>query len=365
MHIRNALIWCFHANYSGFCHLALPGGLDMLDRHIVMSKPPDSPWDLGRLELFVRVAREGSLTRVAAATGSPQPSLSRKICKLEEEFGGRLFLRTGRGVCLSELGTRVLPKVQAVMRELDELSAEVSSQARVVTGEVRIGVLPSLYDAIVIPLLDLQLEKFPGIRMHVQEGSPGQVDPWLANGQIDIGITYRYGQNATPDIERLVRVGSFLIGPPGDALTNAKTIEFRRLDGVPLVLSSPPNATRLVLERLAKRAQITLNVVMEADSTHIQKAAASHTGVYTVMPLHAVADELPSGRLQATRIVEPRIDCDIALGMTGARPASHASREVARLIRSLMTSEKTRELQGGSELLAKMEADPPGAAAAG
>lgn len=309
-----------------------------------MSKPLDASWDLGRLELFVRVANEGSLTRVAAATGSPQPSLSRKISKLEEEFGGRLFLRTGRGVSLSELGIRVLPKVQAVMRELGELSAEVSSRASVVMGEVRIGVLPSLYDGIVIPLLDVQLEKFPGIRMHVQEGSPGQIDPWLVNGQIDIGVTYRFG--AAADVERLVRVGTYLIGPPGDALTGGRTVDFRRLDGVPVVLPSAPNATRLVLERLAKKAHITLNVVMEADSTHIQKAAATHTGVYTVMPLHAAAADVRAGRLQATRIVEPRIDCDIALGMTGARPASHAAREVARLILSLITPEKTRELQG-------------------
>lgn len=323
-------------------------GADMLQGH-TSGKVSDSCWDLGRLELFIRVANEGSLTRVAAATGSPQPSLSRKIGKLEEECGGRLFLRTGRGVSLSELGVRVLPKVRAIMRELDELSAEVSSQARTVTGEVRIGVLPSLYKAIVIPLLDLQLARFPGIRMHVQEGSPGQVDPWLATGSVDIGVTYRFGQNTAPDIERLVRVGTFLIGPAGDALTNGRTIDFARLDGVPLVLPSAPNATRLVLERLARKAQITLNVVMESDSTHIQKAAASHTGVYTVMPLHAAADELAAGRLQAIRIVEPRIDCDIALGMTGAHPASHASREVSRLIRSLMTPEMTRELQGRGE----------------
>lgn len=329
-----------------------------------MSKPLDSSWDLGRLELFVRVASEGSLTRVAAATGSPQPSLSRKISKLEEEFGGRLFLRTGRGVSLSELGSRVLPKVQAVIRELDGLSAEVSSRSSVVMGEVRIGVLPSLYDAVVIPLLDLQLEKYPGIRMHVQEGSPGQIDPWLANGQVDIGVSYRFGAAADVDrLARVVRVGLYLIGPPGDALTGGCTVDFRRLDGVPLVLPSAPSASRLVLERLAKRAHVTLNVVMEADSTHIQKAAASHTGVYTVMPLHAAAADVRAGRLQATRIVEPRIDCDIALGMTGARPASHATREVARLIRSLITPEKTRELQGLDAEPARGSAALAGAAA--
>jgi len=312
----------------------------------IMSKAADISWDLGRLELFVRVANEGSLTRVAAATGSPQPSLSRKLCKLEEEFGGRLFLRTGRGVVLSELGAHVLPRVEAIIRELTSLSAEVASHARVVTGEVRIGVLPSLHRDIVLPLLDLQLDRFPGIRLHVHEGSSSQVDQWLANGIIDIGVTYRFGQNVAPGTERLVRVGTFLVGPPQSPLTSEKSIEFRRLDGVPLVVASAPSAARLLLERLAKRARITLNVVMEADSTHIQKAAASHTGVYTIMPLHAVTDELAAGKLHATRIVQPRIDCDIALGTTSTRPVSHGTREVARLLRSLMTTEKIRAIQG-------------------
>ena len=58
---------------------------------------------------------------------------------------------------------------------------------------------------------------------------------------------------------------------------------------MPLVLPSAPSAVRLLLDQLAKRARISLNVVMEADSTQIQKGAASHAGVYTVMPAHAVA----------------------------------------------------------------------------
>ena len=303
-------------------------------------------WDLGRLQLFVRVAEEGSLTRAAAATGITQPAISRKISKLEEECGGRLFLRTGRGVSLSELGRRLLPKAQSILRELDELSDEVSVRGRLPAGEVRIGALPSLHLSLVIPLLKLQLARFPGVRMHVQEGSAGQIDQWLANGLVDIGLTYRYGRKASTDVERMVRVGSFLLGPPGDALTASSTVDFCQLDGLPLVLPSAPSAVRLLLNQLAKRAHIHLNVVMEADSGQIQKAAATHAGIYTVMPAHAAADELAAGRLQAARIVSPRIDRDIALGMTPARPASHAAREIAKVIRSMITEEFKRQAFG-------------------
>ncbi|MGI4778364.1 MAG: LysR family transcriptional regulator [Janthinobacterium lividum] len=304
------------------------------------------PWNLGRLQLFVKVAEEGSLTRAAAATGLAQPAISRKIGNLEAECGGRLFLRTGRGVSLSELGQRLMPRARSILRELDALSAEISDRASLPAGEVRIGALPSVYLSLVMPLLALQLAKFPGIRMHVQEGAAGQIDQWLTTGAVDIGLTYRYGRKASPDTENLVRVRSFLLGPPGDALTSASTVSFRELDGLPLVLPSAPSAVRLLLNQLARRARIHLNVVMEADSGQIQKAAATHAGIYTVMPVHAAADELAAGRLQAARIVSPRIDRDIALGLTSARPASHAAREVAKLIRGMVTDELKRSVFG-------------------
>lgn len=309
-----------------------------------MAAKQEPPFDLGRLKLFVQVATEGSLTRVAASTGSPQPVISRRVSKLEQECGGRLFLRTGRGVSLSDLGKRLLPRAQAILREVDELAAELSSRASAPTGEVRIGTLPSLYMSLVVPLLAAQLREYPGILMHVREGSGGQIDQWLVNGIVDIGITYRYGRKVSTDAERLVRVSSFLIGPPGDALTSGNTIEFRRLDGIALVLPSAPSAVRLLLDQLAKRSGIRLKVVMEADSTQIQKAAVAQAGVYTVMPAHAAMVELNNNQLQAARIVEPRVDRDIALAMTSARPASQASREVAKLIRTIMTGAQARRL---------------------
>lgn len=309
-----------------------------------MAGKHDPAIDLGRLNLFVQVANEGSLTRVAASTGSPQPVISRRIGKFEEECGGRLFLRTGRGVTLSELGQRLLPRAQAVLREVDELTAELTASANSPSGQVRISTLPSLHLSLVVPLLAAQLRNYPKIRMHVREGSSGQIDQWLVNGMVDIGLTYRYGRRLAADAERLLRVSSFLLGPPGDPLTRGRTVEFRLLDGIPLVLPSAPSAVRLLLDQLASRARIRLNVILEADSTQIQKAAAAQVGAYTVMPAHAAREELDTKRLQGARIVEPTIDRDIALAITSARPASQATREIAKLIRTILTDEQTRRL---------------------
>ncbi len=307
-----------------------------------MASTENSSWDLERPRLFSQVAKEGSLTRVAALTGSPQPAISRKIIRFEKECGGRLFLRTGRGVSLTELGSQILPRVQSILGEIDEFTLEIAEGSGTPRGEVHLGVLPSLHMALVIPLLRLQLQKFPGIKLSVLEGSGGQIDQWVTNGFVDIGVTYRYGRRSAMDAERLVRVGSYLLGEQGDNLTSGDTVQFSKLDGVPLILPSEPSAVRLFFNQLAKRANITLRVVMEADSLQIQKAAASDGAGYTIMPIHCAAAEIKSGQLQASRIIEPGIDRDIALSTTSARPASRAAREIVRMIRNLVNTDQAR-----------------------
>lgn len=299
------------------------------------SNTPRPTWDLGLLHLFLDIAEQGSLTRAAAKTGSPQPAVSRRLARLEEECGGALFLRTGRGVTLSDLGQRIHAHVLRVFEDIDALSREVGSLKGVATGEVRLAALPSLYLAVVMPLFARLREAYPGIRLQVLESSAGQIDQWLVNGVVDIGLTYRYGKKRSPDVERIARVGSFLVGPPSDPRLQARTIRFAELDGLPLVLPSSPSGVRLLYDQLSRRAGTHLNVVLEADSTQIQKAAAMQGRAYAILPLHPIAQEMKQGLLLATRIVEPRIDRDIALVATSARPASQATREVTRIIRTL------------------------------
>ncbi|SIT45632.1 conserved hypothetical protein [Paraburkholderia piptadeniae] len=257
-----------------------------------------------------------------------------------------MFLRTGRGLTLSELGHRIHTHVKQVFEDVEALSREVASLKGVASGEVCIAALPSLFSSVVIPLFTHLQEAHPGIRLKVLESSAGQIDRWLINGNIDIGLTYRYGENRqrNSDGDRLARVGSFLVGLPNDPRLKSSTIRFADLDGLPLVLPSSPSEVRDLYDHLTRQAGILLNVAMEADSAQIQKAAAMQGSAYTILPLHSVAQELKQGLLQATRIVEPQINRDISLVATSARPVSHATREVIRCIRTTFDSSLALEL---------------------
>ena len=307
-------------------------------------------WDLERLRVFVTVAQQGSLTRAAVMLGLPQPAVSRQISRLENECGGRLFHRTGRGMMITELGQGLLPKVVGLLQEADELSAYLEEGASRPSGEVRLGALPSLYMVLAVPLFFELRKVFSGIRLHIFEGSAGQIDQWLANGYVDLGLPYRYAHMPQSDVDPLVQISSYVMGAPGSELTDAPTVRFAALDGHPLVLPGAPSSVRLALDQMAKQAGITLNVELEADSTQIQKAVARLGGAYAVLPPNAASEEIEAGTLRISQIVEPEFSRTIVLGITAARPASRATRQVARSIREIFGRNRAYWERSGAKM---------------
>lgn len=70
---------------------------------------------------FTAVSELGSMTLGAAASGIPQPVASRRIAGLEEQFGARLFDRTGRGVSLTPFGQDMLPSAKRLVDLADAM----------------------------------------------------------------------------------------------------------------------------------------------------------------------------------------------------------------------------------------------------
>jgi LysR family transcriptional regulator, nitrogen assimilation regulatory protein len=69
--------------------------------------------ELGRLKRFLAVADSGNLTKAAVTLATTQSALSLQMAALERECGDRLLHRTGRGVALTELGSRLALRARA------------------------------------------------------------------------------------------------------------------------------------------------------------------------------------------------------------------------------------------------------------
>jgi DNA-binding transcriptional LysR family regulator len=189
------------------------------------------------------------------------------------------------------------------------------------------GLPPSLVGAVVPELVNQLRRDLPGIRIRVFEGFSEQIERWLAEGDVDVGIysKYREGESNGGALldSRLVLAGA------AEGWTLPKEIDFRRLAEFPLVLPEATNGLRAIVDGIARRMKVSLNVVADADSILAQKEMAMRCGCYMIKAPLTIASEEGSGVFASSVIRNPFINRYVVV-MTGQqKPLSRAGREVA------------------------------------
>jgi len=294
--------------------------------------------DYATWKLFIDAAELGSLSKVAVAYGTSQPQISRQISELEQECGGRLFQRTGRGVLLTELGHRIAPGIRAWLAGTEQLANDVRASAGTPIGKVRIGCLPSTAHPLVSTLFERLKQKYPLIQLAVREGQGAQLETWLDDGSVDLAILYRTSPSPKNGDTYLVETSTYLVGAAGDPLTAQPTVPFSALHNLPLVLFCRPSSWRNHLEQLCIEHDITLKVALEADSLSFQTHIVAEGGIYALLGPYAITAASKDCRLQSAKLVRPAVHRHIALAMSRHGQLTPACRTVMQVAREVAKS---------------------------
>lgn len=289
-------------------------------------------------KLFIDAVELGSLSKVATAYGTSQPHVSRQITELEEECGGRLFQRTGRGVVLTELGQRVVPKVRAWLTSTEQLVNDIRTSAGTPIGTVRIGSLPSAAHPLVTLLYYQVRDRYPLIRLIVREGQGAQLETWLDDGSVDLAILYRTSPTPKNGDTYLVETATYLVSAAGDPLTAQPTVPFSALHNLPLVTFCRPSSWRNLLDQLSIERGISLNIALEADSLSLQTHIVADGGMYALLGPYAIAAASKYLRLQSSKLVDPTVIRHIALAMSRHGQLTPAFRTVMKVAREIAQS---------------------------
>lgn len=285
----------------------------------------DSKWTL-----FIKVAKLGSLTKASVALDVPQSMISRHISQLEMQCGVRLFTRTGRGVTLTEFGRQLLPRVENLANEADDLADLIRTSGGVPVGEVMIGLLPSTVAPLAGKLFALVRDKYPRVKLHLTEGTSSQLEELLQAGRLDMAILLREGDVSTTEESVLAQHNLMLVGRAGDPATAAPTIALEELQGLPLVLPCRPHPLRLRLEKLSKANNILFDCAVEADSIRLQWEIVAAGGGYAI--LSGLFERIDDPRFSFAKIVKPELPRSVVLANTLRRPHTLATRAVQKLI---------------------------------
>lgn len=91
------------------------------------------------LRYFVTIAREENITKAAEKLNIIQPTLSRQIHQLEDEFGKKLFKRGNHDIKLTEDGYLLRKRAEEILDLVEKAESEMASQDEGVSGDIYIG----------------------------------------------------------------------------------------------------------------------------------------------------------------------------------------------------------------------------------
>ncbi|HQQ97126.1 MAG TPA: LysR substrate-binding domain-containing protein [Cyclobacteriaceae bacterium] len=117
-----------------------------------------------------------------------QPTLSMQIQKLEDELGVKIFDRSKQPVIPTEIGTSIITQARTILRESKMIAEIINDQKDSMTGELRIGIIPTLAPYLLPPLFQKIREKYPQLNLVVKETITEEVIHELKNNRLDCGI---------------------------------------------------------------------------------------------------------------------------------------------------------------------------------
>src|SRR5436305_280487 len=142
--------------------------------------------DLGELQVFLMVAREGSFSRAAERLYRTQPAVSLGIRKLEDSLGQPLFVRGARPVRLTEAGTLLKDYAERLLNLRDEVKKGLMELEGLKRGELSLGVNESSIHAL-LPALAKFRHKHPGVHVRVHRMFSRDIPHEVLNYRLDLG----------------------------------------------------------------------------------------------------------------------------------------------------------------------------------
>jgi DNA-binding transcriptional LysR family regulator len=206
-------------------------------------------FDLTDLRAFVAVADVGSFRAASAALNLSQPALSRRVEKLEQALGFRLFERTTRKVELNAMGRSFIPKARHVLNELEGALLGMVDLSDRLRGQVTVACVPSAVGSLVADALGTFQARYSGIRVRLIDESAPDILLAVARAEADFGISYLGTQEPDLEFQPLIDEPFVVACPAGHPLAGLGGVTWADLAAHKCVMLAPGSGNRMLIDQ--------------------------------------------------------------------------------------------------------------------
>ncbi len=141
---------------------------------------------LRQLSYLVTLSETLHFTEAARRSFVTQSTLSGGIMELERLLGGVLVERDRQNVRLTPLGEQVVGRARVLLADAQDLMRLSREMSEPLTGDLHLGVIPTIAPFLLAPLLDEVHKQLPKIQLHLHEAQSEKIVEKLEHGNLDI-----------------------------------------------------------------------------------------------------------------------------------------------------------------------------------
>lgn len=253
-----------------------------------------------QLDVFVQIARLGSVRAAAEALHLTQPAASMALAEMERQLDAPVFAREHGRLRLNTRGRELLPLAQELLERYAEFGRLARGGGAALAGELRIGASNTVGNYLVGALLGDFVRAHPSVAIRLRVANTDAIAAALLAHELDVGCVE--GPVAHPSLEMDAWRDDTLVvcASPDHPLSRKRRLQPEDFAAARWVLREPGSATRATSERVL--AQLPPGeTALELDQIEaIKQAVVAGLGI-ACLPAVAVTDTLAAGRLKALK----------------------------------------------------------------
>ena len=226
--------------------------------------------ELRQLRYFLAVAEHLNFTRAAEQMGIAQPPLSQHILALERQLNVKLFVRSRRNVALTPEGEALVSFARRLNNTTQMAAQVVQAIARGEDGPLALGAIFSSIYTVIPHILPPFIQRYPKVKLHLQEMTISQQISALKEHRIDAGILRGPINEQELEAVTLFQEPFVAVVPSGHELSREKALTLAQIANQPLIRIYPTanrDFSRRMFGALLDKGH-KLNIVQEVSDTH-------------------------------------------------------------------------------------------------
>jgi len=281
---------------------------------------------LRQVRAVIAVCEEGSFTRAADRENATQSGISQHVAAVERKLGVKLFERTTGRVTPTPAGMRYYKSCVEAVGALENAAEQARALAGQVTGDLRIGLMPTFTRAVLAPVLEDFVPRCPEVRLHIVEGYSGSLTEMVLDEELDFAVVPAFEGTIGLKSRLLVRDREMLISGPRRGFMPLAPVRLSECAPLKFVVPGPDNIRRRNLETYFQSHGVEVAAMLEMDAMIATLEFVARSDYVTILPSVISINDIGRGELIVNPIVGPELHAEFVVIQPTRRTLSTQAR---------------------------------------